>query len=81
MPMLKIKVCNADGGAMHGLEVKVTGCGQLLTDAEGRAQFLTESNTLVAIEINGADAWSGPADSLNREEIFLQSASGFTRSN
>lgn len=47
MPMLKIKVCNADGDAMCGLEVKVTGCGQLLTDAEGRTQFLTESNILV----------------------------------
>ncbi len=80
MPILKIKVCHADGGAMRGLEVKVTGCGQLLTDAEGRAQFLTESNTHVAIDINGAGAWSGPADSLNREETFLQSASGFTRS-
>ena len=80
MPILKIKVCHADGGAMHGLAVKVTGCGQLLTDAEGRAQFLTESNTSITVEINGAGAWSGPADSLRREEAFVQSASGFTRS-
>ena len=80
MPILKIKVCNADGVMMSGLGVKVTGCGQLLTDTEGCVQFLTESNTLVAIEINGAGAWSGPADSLHREETFLQSASGFTRS-
>lgn len=79
MPILKLKVCDADGGALQGLTVKVTGCGQLLTGADGRAQFLTESGAALTIELDGKAVWSGQADSLGREESFSQSPSGFTR--
>ena len=79
MPILKIKVCDANAVPMSGQAVKVKGCGQLLTGVDGRAQFLTESNTIVLIEIGGVQVWSGSADSLSKEETFSQSTSGFAR--
>lgn len=79
MPILKITVCDAHAAPVSGQTVKVKGSGQLLTDAGGRAQFLTEAGTSVVIDIEGVEVWSGPADSLRKEETFSQSASGFAR--
>ena len=79
MAIVKIYLVDAAGQPLADQTVKVTGCGALETNTEGRTQFLLEANASVDIEINGAKAWSGNSDQLTRDEKFQQSPSGFVR--
>ena len=79
MGMLKIKVVDAVGAALAGQTVKVSGAGALQTSAEGMAQFLTESDAALVIEINGASVWSGNSAELARDELFKAEGASFAR--
>ena len=79
MGMLKIKVVDASGAALAGQTVKVTGAGALQSGAEGMAQFLTESDAALDIEINGASVWSGNSAELARDEVFKAEGASFAR--
>jgi hypothetical protein len=79
MAILKIKLVAADGQALLGQTVKVSGCSPLQTNSEGLAQFLIESDVPLAIEVNSAEAWSGSSAQLAREELFQQVGTGFVR--
>ncbi len=79
MGILKIKLTDAAGQACAGVTVKVSGCGALQTDSEGRTQFLLEADAPIQVDINGVQAWAGSSSALAREELFQQGASGFTR--
>ena len=79
MGMLKIKVVDASGTALSGQTVKVTGAGALQTSAEGMAQFLTESDAALDIDINGTSVWSGNSAELARDELFKAEGASFVR--
>ena len=79
MGMLKIKVVDAAGAPLVGQTVKVTGAGALQSSAEGMAQFLTESDATLDIEINGASVWSGNSAELARDEMFKADGASFAR--
>ena len=79
MGMLKIKVVDAAGAALAGQTVKVSGAGALQTSAEGMAQFLTESDAALVIEINGVSVWSGNSAELARDELFKAEGASFAR--
>lgn len=79
MAILKIKLVDAAGQALPGQTVKVSGCSVLQTNAEGRTQFLIESDVPLDIEINNTVAWSGNSADLAREEVFQQAGAGFAR--
>ena len=78
MSILKIKVVDTAGQALPHQAVKVTGCDGLQTNAAGMAQFLLDA-TSAEIDINGVCVWAGDASTLAREEVFMQSAAGFSR--
>ena len=79
MGMLKIKVVDAAGAPLLGQTVKVTGAGALQSSAEGMAQFLTEIDAAIDIEINGASVWSGNSAELARDELFKAEGASFAR--
>ena len=79
MGMLKIKVVDAAGAPLAGQTVKVTGAGALQSSAEGMTQFLTESDSALDIEINGASVWSGNSAELARDELFKAEGASFAR--
>ena len=79
MGMLKIKVVDAAGAALAGQTVKVSGAGALQSSAEGMTQFLTESDAVLVIEINGASVWSGNSAELARDELFKAEGASFAR--
>ena len=79
MALLKIKLMDAAGQPMSGQSVKTSGCDTLQTNALGMTQFLLSGDASVAIEINGAQVWTGNAELLLREEVFTQTAKGFVR--
>lgn len=79
MALLKIKVVDASGAALAGQSVKVSGADTLKTNGDGLTQFLIDSGTPLAIEINGVAAWSGDSGQLAKDEVFKVSGSGFTR--
>ena len=79
MATLKVKLVAADGQALLGQTVKVSGCGPLQTNAEGLAQFLIESDVPMEIAVNSAVAWSGNSAQLAREEVFQQVGTAFVR--
>lgn len=79
MGILKIKLTDAAGQALADVAVKVTGCGALQTNSEGRTQFLLEADVPVQVDINGVQAWAGSSSALAREELFQQGTSGFAR--
>ena len=79
MGMLSIKVVDAAGAALAGQTVKVSGAGSLQTSAEGTAQFLTESDTAIDVEINGVQVWSGNSADLARHEVFETHGPSFAR--
>ena len=51
--MLKVKVVGAAGSPLAGQTLKVTCAGTLQSSADGMAQFLTESDAPLDIDING----------------------------
>lgn len=79
MSILKIKLMDATGQPMSGQSVKASGCETLQTNALGMAQFLHDGPASLAIEINGAQVWTGNTELLAREEVFTQTATGFVR--
>ena len=79
MPIVKIKTCDAEGKSLANQFVKVSGCEQLTTNADGLTQFLIEADTAISIALNGATVWSGNSGELKREETFCATASGFVR--
>ena len=79
MGMLKVKAVDAAGAPPAGQTVKVTGAGALQSSAEGMAQFLTESDATLDIEINGALVWSGNSAELARNEMFKADGASFVR--
>lgn len=79
MAILKIKVIDASGVDLAGQTVKVSGIDALQTNAQGMAQFLLGDEAVLDIAIGGQSCWSGPANTLARQEVFQQSATGFVR--
>jgi hypothetical protein len=79
MPIVKIKVCDPTGGGLAAQTVKLSGVGELQTNAMGLAQFLTDGAAHCVLEINGAQVWAGPSDALKKEEFFTQGSSGYVR--
>ena len=79
MGILKIKVVDASGADMAGLVVKLSGMDGLQTNAQGLAQFLLGDEAMLDIAINGKSCWSGNVTTLARQEVFQQSADGFSR--
>jgi hypothetical protein len=79
MAILKIKVVDAADVALAGQSVKVSGSDTLTTNGDGLTQFLIDSGVSLAIEINGATAWSGDSGQLAKDEKFQQGAAGFVR--
>ena len=79
MPILKIRLTNATGQPLPGQSVKASGCETLQTNALGMVQFLLGSDANLAIDINGAQVWTGNTELLSREEVFTQTAAGFVR--
>lgn len=79
MAILKIMLKDATGQPMSGQSVKATGCDTLQTNALGMTQFLLGGDASVAIDINGAQVWTGNAELLAREEVFTKTAAGFVR--
>ena len=79
MAILKVKLVNASDQPLSGQTVKVTGCGELQTNAEGIAQFLMGAEVSLDIHVNGALSWSGKPAELAREELFKQNGSAFVR--
>ena len=81
MSILKIKLIGVGDEPLSGQTVKVSGCGELRTNAEGIAQFLVSADGSIDIEINGAVSWSGNPAELVREERFKQTGTAFVRVN
>ena len=79
MALLKIKVTDAAGAVLAGQSVKVSGSDALQTNAQGLTQFLLGDETALEIAINGQPCWSGATSALAKDEVFKQSAKGFTR--
>ena len=79
MPILRVKVCDADGKPLQGQLVKLTDCDHLSTNADGLAQFLLNPSLEATVSINGTTVWSGAIADLKREEVFTASGSGFVR--
>ena len=79
MPILKIKVCDADGKPLTGQTVKITDCEQLTTNADGLTQFLINADATLSVVINGATVWNGASAELKKEEVFSATGSGFAR--
>ena len=79
MGILKIKVVDAAGAPLAGQTVKVSGAGTLQSSAEGMAQFLTDSDAALDIEINGASVWTGNSAELARDEVFKAEGATFAR--
>ena len=77
--MLKVKVVDAAGSPLAGQTVKVTGAGALQSSANGMAQFLTESDAPLDIDINGTTVWSGNSAELTRDEMFKADGASFAR--
>lgn len=80
MPLIKIKVCDASSQPQAGISVALSGCGELKTTAEGMVQFLAGPSEPTKLSIGGAVVWTGELGELTRGEVFVQSASGYTRS-
>ena len=79
MTLLKIKVIDASGAALAAQSVKVSGSDALQTNANGMTQFLLGDEAALDIAINSKSCWSGAISALAKEEVFQQSAAGFTR--
>jgi hypothetical protein len=79
MALVKIKLVDAAGQAFVGQTVKVTGCGALQTNIDGKTQFLLDANVSIEVDINGTHVWAGNSDQLARDESFQQTATGFAR--
>ena len=77
--MLKVKVVDAAGSPLAGQTVKVTGAGALQSSADGMAQFLTESDAALDIDINGTTVWSGNSAELTKNEVFKADGASFAR--
>jgi hypothetical protein len=80
--IVRLKVQDAEGQALSGVAVKLTGCGDepATTGANGLVQFLTDEGVpTVTITINGAAAWTGPSAELREAEVFEKTGSGFAR--
>ena len=77
--MLKVKVVDAAGSPLAGQIVKVTGAGALQSSADGMAQFLTESDAALDIDINCTTVWSGNSAELTRDEVFKADRASFAR--
>ena len=77
--MLKVKAVDAAGSPLAGQTVKVTGAGALQSSADGMAQFLTESDAALDIDINGTTVWSGNSAELTRDEVFKADGASFAR--
>ena len=77
--MLKVKVVDAAGSPLAGQTLKVTGSGALQSSADGMAQFLTESDAPLDIDINGTTVWSGNSAELTKDEVFKADGASFAR--
>ena len=80
MPILRVKVCDADGKPLSGQLVTLTDCDYLSTNADGLAQFLLTPSPDTAVCINGLTVWRGAITDLKKEEVFMASRDGFVRS-
>lgn len=79
MPLIKIMVCDASSQPLAGLDVVLSKCGALKSNAQGLVQFLAGEPVASELTIGGVVVWAGSLAELTRNEVFMQSASGFTR--
>ncbi len=77
--VVKVQVVDTAGKPIAGLPLKLTGCEELSTGAEGVVMFLAEEAPALTLEIGGKAVWNGPADQLKAMEVFTQTGSGFAR--
>lgn len=79
MPVIKVKLCDSAGAPLAGQPVKISGCEELMSNAQGMTQFLLAGDGNVDVLIKGVAAWSGPIADLPKEVTFKQSGAGFAK--
>ncbi len=78
--IVRLQFQDANGQAVSGVAVNLSGNGSLDTNADGLAQFLVDDAASLVLKVSGNTVWSGASADLQARELFRHNGTEFVRS-